>query len=98
MAGQIRITPDTMRTRASEYRTQGQNVQDVIEAMDGLLETLQSEWEGKSSEEFAKRFGELRPGFVAAKELIDEIAQALDATAQDIEDLDNQIAGQFKSN
>ena len=96
MAGQIRITPEQMRGRATEYRTQATNVEDVINAMDGLLNALQSEWEGESSAAFADRFTELRPGFVAAKELIDEIAAALDATANDIEDLDNQIAGQFR--
>lgn len=96
MAGQIRITPDQMRSRAEEYRVQATNVEDVINAMDNLLNALQSEWEGESSAAFEERFTELRPGFVAAKELIDEIAAALDATASDIEDLDTQIAGQFR--
>ncbi len=96
MAGQIRITPDQMRSRAGEYRTQSQNVEDVISAMDALLSNLQSEWEGESSAAFADRFTQLRPGFVSAKELIDEIATALDATANDIEELDTQIAGQWR--
>jgi WXG100 family type VII secretion target len=96
MAGQIRITPEQMRSRATEYRAQATNVEDVINAMDNLLNALQSEWEGESSAAFADRFTELRPGFVSAKELIDEIAAALDATANDIEDLDSQIAGQFR--
>lgn len=96
MAGQIRITPDQMHDRAGEYRVQAQNVEDVITAMDMLLTNLQSEWEGESSTAFADRFTELRPGFVAAKELIDEIAAALDATANDIKDIDLQIAGQWR--
>lgn len=97
MSGQIRITPEQMRGRASEYRTQASNVEDVINNMDRLLDALQSEWEGESSAAFADRFTELRPGFVAAKDLIDEIAASLDATANDIEDLDNQIAGKYRS-
>ena len=32
-SGQIRMTPDTMRTRAGEYRTESQNVADVISKM-----------------------------------------------------------------
>ena len=94
--GQIRITPEQMRDRAKEYRAQAQNVNDVIKAMDTLLTNLQSEWEGKSSEAFADRFTELRPGFVSAEDLIKEIADALDATANDTEDLDNKIAGQWR--
>ena len=94
--GQIRITPEQMRSRAGEYRTQAQSVDDVIIAMDTLLNNLQSEWEGESSAAFADRFTELRPGFVSAKDLINEIASALDATANDIEDLDKKIAGQWR--
>ena len=94
-SGQIRMTPETMRTRAGEYRTQSQNVEDVIGKMDTLLENLMNEWEGAASEAYAAKFGELRPSFVAAKELIDDIATALDKTAEAVESTDSQIASQF---
>lgn len=94
-SGQIRMTPDTMRTRAGEYRTEAENLQGVIEKMDSLLNTLLTEWEGSASEAYANKFSELRPSFVAAKQLIDDIAQALDKTAEAVEATDNQIAGQF---
>lgn len=94
-SGQIRMTPETMRTRAGEYRTQSQNVEDVIGKMDTLLENLMSEWEGAASEAYATKFGELRPSFVAAKELIDDIATALEKTAEAVESTDSQIASQF---
>ena len=63
--------------------------------MDSLLNTLLTEWEGSASEAYANKFSELRPSFVAAKQLIDDIAQALDKTAEAVEATDNQIAGQF---
>ncbi len=44
MANQIRITPDQMRTRANEYRTEAETVNGVIQKMDSLLGQLQSEW------------------------------------------------------
>ena len=37
MANQIRMTPDVMRQRANEYRTQGEAVNEVISKMDQLL-------------------------------------------------------------
>lgn len=95
MAGQIRMTPDTMRTRANEYRTESQNVSDVISKMDSLLNTLLTEWEGSAAEAYAAKFEELRPSFVAARELIDDIALALDKTAEAVETTDSQIASQF---
>ena len=55
MANQIRMTPDVMRQRANEYRTQGEAVNEVISKMDQLLGQLQSEWEGNASEAYAAR-------------------------------------------
>ncbi len=97
MSNQIRITPETMRARAAEYTAQAQNIQDVINKLDRLLKQLQQEWEGDASRAYADKFGQLRPGFVNAKNLVDEISAALKKTAQIVEDTDKNIAGQFKA-
>ena len=96
MAGQIRMTPETMRQRAGEYTTQANNLQSIITKMDALLRQLQSEWEGNASEAYAAKFAELRPGFVKAKELIDEISTALMNTAESVSQTDQNIAIQFR--
>lgn len=98
MANQIKMTPETMRIRAGEYKTEAENLQIIINKMDVLLKRLQDEWEGEASRAYAERFGELRPGFVTAKDLVDEISAALKTTAQIVEDTDRNIAGQFKVN
>lgn len=97
MASQIRMTPEKMRSRAGEYTTQANNLQSIITKMDTLLKNLQGEWEGSASEAYAARFAELRPGFVKAKDLIDEISAALKSTAQIVEETDNSIASQFRA-
>lgn len=96
MANQIRMTPETMRTRASEYTTQAGNIQQVIDKLDRLLQQLQQEWEGDASRAYADKFNQLRPGFVKTKDLVDEISAALRKTAQIVEDTDRNIAGQFR--
>lgn len=97
MANQIRITPDTMRQRAGEYTTQAGNIENVITKLDSLLTQLQSEWEGDASRAYAEKFRQLRPGFVKAKDLVDEISSALKKTAQIVEETDSNIANQFKA-
>jgi WXG100 family type VII secretion target len=94
--GQIRMTPETMRTRAGEYTAQAEALQGIINKMDSLLNNLQSEWEGEASQAYAARFTELRPGFVKAKDLIDEISAALKSTANIVEQTDQNIANQFR--
>lgn len=96
MANQIRITPDQMRERANNYRTEADTVNGVIAKMDTLLGQLQSEWEGAASESYASRYLELKPGFLKAEELIREIATALDSTARIVEETDANIASQFR--
>ncbi|MGI6076963.1 MAG: WXG100 family type VII secretion target [Fastidiosipilaceae bacterium] len=97
MSGQIRMTPDTMRERANQYRTQADAVNNVISQMDNLLSMLQGEWEGAASQSYAARYQELKPGFIKAEELIQEIAVALDSTANIVEETDNSIAAQFRA-
>lgn len=95
MNDQIRISPDQMRERANQYRNEAYTVNGVINKMDSLLQQLQSEWEGKSSESYATRYQELKPGFMKAEELINEIAAALDSAAKIIEEADINIANQL---
>ena len=96
MANQIRITPDQMRTRATQYRNEADTVNGVITKMDSLLQQLQSEWEGEASTAYAGRYQELKPGFLKAEELIREIAAALDATARIVEETDATIANKLR--
>lgn len=96
MAGNIRISPEQMRSRAAEYRMEACNVESVIARMDSLLTALESEWEGDASQAYTARYMELKPKFQAAKDLIDEIAMSLDNTANAMEEMDAAIAGGFR--
>lgn len=97
MAGQIRISPDSMRERAGEYSAEADKLNDIIARMDTLLTVLQDEWEGASSEAYAAKFAELRPGFQAAEELIRDIAESLTKTANVLEETDANIGSAFIS-
>jgi WXG100 family type VII secretion target len=96
MAGQIRMTPEQMRQRAGEVRNEGQTFQDVINKMQNIINILQDEWEGAASRQFAQQFDTLKPSFNEMKQLIDNIGGQLDATANAVEQLDQDIAGKFQ--
>ena len=74
MAGQIRMSPETMRTRATQTDKQAQTVQEVISTMDKLLATLKGEWEGDAVKGYEDRYNKIKPAFKNAKELLDETA------------------------
>lgn len=96
MANQIRMTPETMRTRARETDNQSKIVQDVIRYMDKLLQTLKSEWEGDAVKGYEDRYNKIKPSFQNAKELLDEISHNLKETARIVEETDRNIASQFR--
>ena len=96
MAGQIRMTPDTMRQRASQTDKNANAMQDLINSMDKLLSTLKGEWEGDAMRGYEDRYNKIKPSFKNAKELLDEIANNLRATAQIVEETDRSIASQFR--
>ena len=95
MAGQIRMTPEQMRSRAGEVRNQGENFQEVINRMQNIINELQTEWEGAASRAFAQQFDALKPSFNDMRQLIADIGTQLDATANAVEQLDQDIASKF---
>ncbi len=97
MAGQIRITPSQMRTRAGEFRAEGQKFEEVIAKMQQLINVLRDEWEGQASQEFSNQFDGLKPSFNQMRQLIDDIGGQLDGTANSLETLDQDIASKFRS-
>jgi WXG100 family type VII secretion target len=89
------MTPEQMRARAGEVNTQGTNLEDVIGALQSIIDGLQTEWEGAASVAYAQQFESLKPSFIKMKELTDQIAEQLNATAAATEQLDAEIASKF---
>lgn len=96
MAGQIRITPEQMRTRANDFRRAGEDFDQVVGTMSNLISTLQDEWEGQASQNFAMQFESIKSTtFKEVLQLINDIAKQCDDTANAVEQLDNDIANKF---
>lgn len=79
--GQLRVTPEQLHGRASEYRTQGAEVESVIAKLDNLIGVLESEWEGNSAARYISQYSDLRPSFVSMQQLIADLATSLDNEA-----------------
>jgi len=95
MAETIRISPAMMQERAQAFTREGEAFNDVINRMRNLVNQLQEEWEGDASASFNARYNELEPGFNNAKELIDDIARALNKAAEIIQDADARVSSAF---
>ncbi len=78
---QLRVTPEQLHGRASEYRSQASEMEGIIGKLDSLISTLESEWEGNSASRYMAQYSDLRPSFVSMQQLITELASALDSEA-----------------
>lgn len=96
MAGQIRMTPETMRTRSREAGDQAANMEALRTRMERLLNDLRREWEGDAMEGYEQRFNEIRPVLKKAKDLLDEISHNLSKTADIVQQTDEGIGRQFR--
>ncbi len=93
---QIRITPQMMRIRANEYKSEAQKMEAIVTKCTKLLSRLNEEWEGKSALAFQQQFEILKPNLNKMTQLIDTVATQLQQTANAIESLDMEIANRLK--
>ena len=61
MAGQIRVSPETLQTRANEYGKASNDVNTILSNLSNLQEQLHSEQEGAAFQGFDAQFNELKP-------------------------------------
>ena len=61
MAGQIRVSPETLQTRANEYGKASNDVNTILSNLSNLQEQLRSELEGSAFQGFDAQFNELKP-------------------------------------
>lgn len=89
----IQVSPEDIREKADEFKTNMDEQLDIIKDSKSLLEELVDDgFEGATSEAFIAKFDELEPDLQAAAELLGEIAEALDQAADNFEELDEEMA------
>ena len=96
MAGKIKATPQTMRTTAGKFGKEATNLQKSIQTMNGLIDSLDNYWEGDATIAYKNRYAVLKKSFNNAVELMNELKNNLNASANILEETDQKIAGKIK--
>lgn len=96
MSGQIRVTPAELYSTANQYANESGMVTEQVSRLNGLIEHLNSIWEGASSQAFANQYEELKPSFLKMAELLQDVSTQLNSTGKVLEDTDQQIANQIR--
>ena len=90
--GQIRVSPETLQTRAREYNKASNEVNSILSNLTGLQQTLASEWEGQAFQGFDRQFNELKPKVREFAELLEQINLQLVSAARAMEEHDQALS------
>ena len=94
-AGKIMMTPEEMHTYASRYKQSSSEITNLSNSLNSLEATIEQEWQGRGFDQFDAEFKQLKPKVDQFAQLLDEIGDKLNKSAQAMQDTDQQIASQF---
>lgn len=95
MAGQIKLTPDELRTSATKYTQGSQSVNDVLTSLTNEQAVIAENWDGSAFDAFEQQFNELSPKVSQFAELLEQINQQLNSVASNLEEVDSNMASQI---
>jgi len=96
MAGQIKLTPDELRTSAQKYSDGSQGIDEILETLKTEQGVISDNWEGTAFDSFDEQFTELTPKIQDFAALLGEIKEQLVKVADIIEQTDADIASQIR--
>ena len=63
MAGQIRMSPEELKSKAARYGQGANQIEDILSQLQNLQNELRGEWEGRAFEGFDRQFNQLKPKY-----------------------------------
>ena len=63
MAGQIRMSPEELKSKATRYGQGANQIEDILRQLQNLQNELRGEWEGRAFEGFDQQFNQLKPKY-----------------------------------
>lgn len=93
---QIRLNAEGLSQASASLRNQGNNLESLIAQMQNVINSLPDSWEGAAANAYVEQFAGLKPGLDNTRELVETIARQIEQTLAAAQELDSNIAGQFK--
>lgn len=95
MAGQIRMTPEELKSKATRYGQASQQIEHILRDLTNLQNELRGEWEGRAFQGFDEQFNQLKPKVQNFAQLMHDIQIQLNKTADAVAQQDEQLSQNF---
>lgn len=90
MEGILKVSPEQLRSTASEFSSQGQQISSCTSEMMNIVTGLSSAWEGAASQAYVNKFRALDDDIQRLNRMIQEHVQDLNDMAQAYEQAEQQ--------
>jgi len=97
MSGQIRLTPEQLRSSATRYTQGAGEIRDILRKLQSEQETIRTNWDGQAFRNFDAQFNSLKPRVNEFAQLLDDINRQLVSVANSVEETDRKIASQIRT-
>jgi len=87
-SGRIKITPQQIRSAATQFKNSSRQSNDMIVTLTNQMNSMQGEWEGMSSQKFYSDFQQWKTTMTQFVTLLNDIGGQLDAIATRFEQAD----------
>lgn len=95
VAGQIRMTPQELKAKATRYGQSAQQIEQILRDLTSLQSELRGEWEGQAFARFDDQFQQLSPKVQNFAQLLHDINTQLNKTADAVAEHDEALSRNF---
>lgn len=98
MTGRITMTPEQLKSQAQTYGRSGDQISEILSQLSSLQGEIASMWEGTAFQKFDEQFNQLKPKVENFSQLLHDINQQLNKTAEAVAETDQQLSQNFGLN
>ena len=93
----IQVTPDLLNGKATELRGIKDEHDQAMARMRTLILGLNEIWKGEAQDAFVQRYESMQSTFTNFSQMIEDYAQLMNTTAQNMQETDSQTASTISS-
>lgn len=94
MATIIQVTPELLRSKATDVRNLRAEHDEVMTRLSTLIHALNEEWKGAAQDALVAKYDGMQTTFSNFSELLEQFATLMDASATNLENADITSANQ----
>ena len=97
MADVLKVTPEELRTTATQFKTNMQKMQVAYLQMSDAVRNLDTSWNGEASEQFKEQFKNMYDNLSKSEQKMTDAADELTRAAGIYDEVENSIKSQVSA-